>query len=314
MTISFDIYGGIFNYIGYFFGYVLWFFFEVTKNYGVSLILFTLLVKAILMPFSIKQQKSMAKNARVSAKQRELQKRCGNDKKKYNEELAKLYSEEGMNPAGGCLSSFAPLIVLFGVFYSVSNPLQNTLHIAVGKINEAMSFLQTIPGLGVTFGDRYGQIEVIKLFPLVKNELTMFSANEIQDISQFHSGFNFLGLDLLSTPSTSSFASCMWIIPLLSFLTSVLSTVLMQKIQGNQQMQGQGCMKYMMYIMPLFTTWIAYTVPAAVGFYWIVSTVLQFFQSLILHKHYNIDLLNARSEASRIALRRQQEQDMKPAR
>lgn len=310
MVMAFNLFD-MFNYIGYFFGYILWFFFEITKNYGISIILFTILIKLILVPFSIKQQKTMAKSSKISVKQKELQKKYANNKQKLNEETAKLYSEEGINPMGGCLTSIFPLVLMLGVYYSVLNPLQNTLHIATSKISDAISMLQSIPGIGVTFGSRYGEIEIIKLFPFVKNDLTMFSGEEMENIGNFYQGFDFLGLDLLSTPQTSSWKTGMWLVPLLCFLSSVATTYLMQKMQGSQ-MQGQGCMKYMMYAMPLFSAWIAYTVPAAVGFYWIISTVLGFGQSVLLNKYYNINVLNAKNEAARIALRRQQEENMTP--
>ena len=109
-----------------FFGYLLWFFYEFTKNYGVSIILFTIVLKIIMFPFSIKQQKSMAKNTRLQGKQKEIQKKYGDNKQKMSEEMQKLYQQEGVNPMGGCLTSIIPLIIMMGIYYSVVNPLQNT--------------------------------------------------------------------------------------------------------------------------------------------------------------------------------------------
>ena len=123
----------IFSWIGNVFGYLLWFFYEFTKNYGVSIILFTIVLKIIMFPFSIKQQKSMAKNTRLQGKQKEIQKKYGDNKQKMSEEMQKLYQQEGVNPMGGCLTSIIPLIIMMGIYYSVVNPLQNTLHIAGSK-------------------------------------------------------------------------------------------------------------------------------------------------------------------------------------
>lgn len=297
---------GIFNYIGYLFGYILWFFFEICKNYGVAIILFSVVIKLIMFPFSIKQQKSMAQTARLSAKQKELQKKYGNDKQKLNEEIAKLYQSEGVNPMAGCATSILPLLMMLGVYYSVINPLQNTLHIAAAKVSSAISMLGTIPGVGNSFNAHYGEIEIIKMFPFIKDSLTMFSPQELQDIGEFSQGFNFLGLDLLGTPSASTFSSMLWLIPVLCFVSSFATTFVMQKMQGSQ-MQGQGCAKYMVYFTSVFTAWISYTVPAAVGFYWIISTVLGFVQALIMNHFYNVNHLNAKQEAARIALRLEEE-------
>ena len=84
----------------------------------------------------------------------------------------------------------------------------------------------------------------------------------------------------------------------------------MPKITGNQ-MAMQGCMKWMMFILPLFSAWIAYTVPAAVGFYWIINTVLQFLQTWVLNIFYNADTMIAKEEAARIALREIEEKKVK---
>lgn len=290
----------IFNLIGYVFGYILWFFFNIFNNFGMAIILFTIVIKVILFPFSIRQQKSVIANSRISKKQNELKKKYGNDRQKLTEETNKLYQEEGINPLGGCLNSMAPLLLMLGVYYSVIHPLQNTLHIAVNKVNSAVNVLNTIPVIGNSFNSLYGEIEIIKLFPYIKNQLTMFSNDEIFNIFEFSKGFNFLGLDLLATPRGSTFSSMLWLIPVLCFLSYIATTFFTQKMQKNPAAEGQGCMNATMYILPIFSAWIAYTVPAAVGFYWIISTVLGFMQTVILNRYYNIYTVNAKSEAQRV--------------
>ena len=127
----------IFNFFGSIFGYLLWFLYTIFQNYGVAIILFTIIVKALVFPFSIKSQKSMAAQSRLAAKQKELQARYGNDKMKYNEELQKLYEKEGVNPGGGCLTTLLPLPIMLGIYYSVIFPLSNTLHVASDSIAKA---------------------------------------------------------------------------------------------------------------------------------------------------------------------------------
>ena len=269
----------IFNFIGGIFGYILWSAFYLTKNYGIAIILFTIVIKVLLFPFSVKQQKTMASNARFQQKQREIMEKYKNDRVKANEEIQKL------------------------------NPLTNTLHIASEKVSTALTSLSTIPAVGSTINGRYGEINIVKYFSSLQDYLIsggkpIFSDADANSIKDFSSGFDFCGLDLLSTPSQSSWQSMMWLIPVLCFVTSVLSMIIMQLINGQK---FQGCMVLMILMMPLFTAWIAYSVPGAVGFYWISSNVLGFAQSLILNKFYSPSIMEAKTEAQRVVLRRQQE-------
>ncbi len=304
----------LFNLIGSLFGYILWAAFYIVKNFGISIIIFTLIVKLLLLPFSIKQQRSMASNARFQKKQREIMERYGKDRMGAQVEIQKLMEKENVSMTGGCLPMLAPMLVMLGVYYSVINPLTNTLHIAADKVNAAMNSLYALPGLGMSLsGNNYGQIYTVKYFNLLQgffkdaNGQPLFNGGEVDSINQFAGGFNFLGWDLLATPGTSSFWSMMWLIPVLCFVTSVVSMFIMQKMNGTPM---KGCMMVFVFLMPLFTAWIAVNVPGAVGFYWIASTVLGFVQSLILNLYYNASIIEARDEAHRIVLRRQQEAEV----
>ena len=292
----------IFNMIGSLFGYVLWFCFMLVHDYGIAIILFTLFLKIILFPTAIKQQKSMAANARLAAKQRELQKKYGNDKAKLNEEVSKLYQKEGVNPMGGWLSSLLPMLLLLGVYYAVINPLTNTMHIASETVTKAVSYLNTLPGIGTSFNNFYGQIDIIKLAQTPQGTTYLsgfFDANTIDQIKDFGQGFHSFGLDLLGRPNEGF--TILLIIPIICLVTSILEQYFTMKLQGTAQMQ-QGCMKYMLLLMPLVSAYIAYTVPAAVGFYWIVSTVLGFLQTVILQNFYSANIMGAKAEAQRVAL------------
>lgn len=304
----------IFNFFGSIFGYILWAAFYLVNNFGIAIIIFTIIIKALLFPFSIKQQKSMAANARFQQKQKEIMDRYANDKAKANEEVQKLMQKENISPMSGCLPMIAPMLVMLGVYYSVINPLTNTLHIAADKVSMAVNALSTLPGIGTSINGFYGQISIVKYFGQLQPYLVdqnsgqpLFTANEAKSISEFSHGFNFCGLDLLATPNMSSFASMMWLIPVLCFVTSVASMLLTQKMNGTKT---QGCMFIMIFGMPLFSAWIAYTVPGAVGFYWIASTVLGFIQSVIMNKFYNANIMEAKAEAQRVVLRRQQEAEL----
>ena len=301
----------IFNFFGSVLGYLLWFLYTVFKNYGIAIILFTIIVKALMFPFSIKSQKSMAAQSRLASKQQELQKKYAKDQMKYNEELQKLYEKEGVNPGGGCLTTLLPFPIMLGIYYSVIYPLSNTLHIAKDTISQATEFVSKIPGIAST--NQYVELEIVKNFDALKDHLTMFSADDVQKIEFFGKGFKCFGLDLLASPNTCSFASMLWIIPVLALVTYWGQSFVMQKLQPTQQQgAGQGCMKVMMYGMPLLSAYWAYIMPAAVGFYWIISALVGFAQTLITHKYFSPEQVSAKSEASRYVTLLQADRKVKP--
>ena len=286
------------------------FFYNFVHDWGLAIVIVTLIFRLILFPLMQKQIKSTFQMQKFSPLMQEIQTKYANDPQRMQEEMQKLYQQEGVNPMGGCLTSIIPLIIMMGIYYSVVNPLQNTLHIAGSKVTEAMQLLQQVPGVGNLFSGFYGEIDLVKHFDFFKDFLPMFSADEAANIASFGQGFNFLGLNLLDTPQSSSFSSMLWLIPVLCLVSSLVTQWLMPKITGNQ-MAMQGCMKWMMFILPLFSAWIAYTVPAAVGFYWIINTVLQFLQTWVLNIFYNADTMIAKEEAARIALREIEEKKLK---
>jgi YidC/Oxa1 family membrane protein insertase len=307
----------IFNFFGGALGYLLWFIYQIVRNYGVAIILFTIVMKLLVFPFSIKQQISMAANSKIALKQKELQKKYGNDKAKIQEETQKLYEKEGINPASGCMTMAVPLVILMGLYYTVLYPLQNALHVSSDAIAKATAMMTKLPGIGSSFNAQYVQIDIVKNYVDLKPYLTMFNGDELSKMEFFSHGFKFLGLNLLDTPSDASnlfgtlFRSNLWIIPVLCLISSLASQYFMTKLQPGMQQQ-QGCMKAMLYVFPLFTAWLACTMPAAIGFYWIISTVTGFLQTVILNIWYNPEDLNARAEAGRIALRETEEAQMAP--
>ena len=294
----------IFNFFGSILGYVLWAAWYFVRNFGIAIIIFTIIVKLVVFPFTVKQQKSMANNARIQKKQQELREKYGNNKEKLNEEMQKLYDREGVSMTGGCLTSIIPMIIMLGIFYSVAYPLTNTLHLDSAKISEAVSYINTIPGLSAASSMYGGQIELLRVFPSIADTsfiTDLFTSTEIVNIVDFGGSFNFLGFDLLTTPSTYGFFSVYMLIPVLCFVTSVGTQYFTMRITGSMQQQ-QGCMKIAMFVLPLFSAYIAYTVPSAVGFYWIMSYIISFIQSIVMGKFFNPVAMIAKSEAQHVAL------------
>ncbi|MBQ8572887.1 MAG: YidC/Oxa1 family membrane protein insertase [Ruminococcus sp.] len=296
----------LFGFLGGIFGWVLYGAYWLVHNYGLAILIFTIFTKLIFFPSTIKQQKSMAKNARLSGQMQALREKYGTNREKLNEETQKLYEKEGVSPYSGCLSSLLPMFLLLGVFYAVAYPLTNTLHIDAAMVENARQALTAIPGLNLSTSAQYGgQVDILMYFNAFPSVQNCFSADMIEKIGEFSNSFNLCGLNLLVSPSKLGF-SVYLIIPVLCFVTSVASQLVMQKMNGSAQNQ-QGCMKLMMYGLPLFSAYIAYTVPAAVGFYWICSTAISFVQSIIVHKFFGPDMMIARGEAARVALLEQKE-------
>lgn len=296
----------IFGFLGSLLGWILWAAFYVLKDFGLAIIVFTIIVKACVFPFSIKQQKSMAGTARLQKKQKEIQEKYANNKQKANEEIQKLYEKEGVKPMGGCLTTIIPMLVLFGIFYAVGWPLTNTLHLNSANVNEALTYVNTIPGYSsVTGMYNYQEINLLKVFPNIANTEAInaiFSQADISKVMELVNGFNTFGIDLLAVPSDFGFLSLYILFPVLCFASNIGSQIIMQKINKNQMAQQQGCMKVMLFAMPLFSAYIAYVVPCAMAFYWIVSALLGLVQSILLGKIFSAAQMTANSEARHAAL------------
>ena len=285
----------------------------MTNNYGLAIILFTLVLNIAIFPLTVSGRKSMVKNSRLTKKQEDLKKLYPNDNKKYQEELAKLYEREGFNPMTGCLPMFLPLLIQLSIFGTVMSPLSNMLHISAEKISQAVSTLGTVSG-AATGNMRYAQIELIRIFPSVQDKMTMFTANEAQQIMDFSKGFNFLGIDLLRTPISGGFLTFMWVIPVINVLIMILSQIIMQKTNqmANPQMQ-QGCNKFMPYIASLPFIYFTFIAPNALGIYYIFNSIVMIIQNLIINHFYNPGIINAKDEAARILLKEQQEAALTPS-
>lgn len=292
----------IFNLIGSLFGYLLWGAFCLVKNFAVAIFLFTVILRIVQFPMQIKSQKNMAANMRMQKKQKEIQEKYGRDKAKASEEMSKLYEKENINPMSGCLTTLIPMLLLMGVYWTVRNPLTNTLHIDKASVQEALDYLKGLPVIGGNINAYYGEINLIGYFSDIKANLTCFTTEDITKIETFANGFTLFGINLLEAPNIHGLSSVYVLIPVLCFLSSFGTTFVSMKMNGSQLKGQQGCMNYMFLLMPLMSAYIAYTVPSAMGLYWIYSSILGFVSMIILHKFYNAESMTALDEARKIAL------------
>ena len=281
-------------------GFILWFFFDLFDSFVPAVFIFVVIIKAISFPFELKTRKAKLKNAKISAKTQEIQKKYANNRQKLNEELAKLYEREGFNPMGGCLPQLLPMLVFTGVYGAVFRPLTNLFHVSSEALSSAIEALKAIPGLSGDFTSVYSQLEIIKIFPQVSDKLTMFTPEQISDILDFNRGFNFFGLDLFAVPMSSSFSTFAWIWPVLSAVTMFVSMIISQKMSGTTQ-QGPGCAKFIPFMIPLLFVSITLYAPAALGAYYTVFNLISLIQSVLMAKFFGPKALEAKEEAARIA-------------
>ena len=278
------------------FAWLVRLFYDLTNSYGLALILFTLVIKLIMFPFQIKSRKSMIRMSRLSGKQQEIQKKYANNQAKMNEEIQKLYAEEGINPMSGCLWSFLPLPILIALYSILRQPITHFMSIKqdvalslVEKVQAAgldISAIATIKD-GVTEFTPYGQIALVKLI----NEQLPQAVEGIE--KWFHIDFNFIGLDLTVHPwdAVKGFEPS-WaiigliLIPILAGGFQFLMTIMTMK-QTAQQGAAAGQTQGMMYMMCLFSVYIAFIMPASLGIYWIAQTVFSMIQEFFMNKFYN---------------------------
>lgn len=267
------------NLIGIPLGWIMWLLYSVIKNYGIVLILFTILVKALMFPLSVKQQKATAKMSVFQPKVQEIQKKYEKNKEKQQEELMKLYETHGYNPMSGCLPMLLPFIILFGLIDVIYRPLTHILHISSDVIAKATEILSQN---GIT---STGRPELDILSNITKFDFSELGADVVSKIQNFD--YSLFGIDLSVVPTWAW--NWFLLIPILSGVTAFLVSMVSMRMNpaANQQASGMGAMKIMMYVMPLFSVWIAFSVPVGVGFYWILSNVLSGVQSVILYKLYS---------------------------
>lgn len=299
----------LFNFIGSIFGYVLYFFNSISGNFGVSIILFTLFTRLLMFPLTIKQQKGMAGMQRLQPKMKELQEKYGNDKARYNEEVTKLYQREGQSPTGGCLPMFIQLPIFYGLYRAICMPLTCTLHLNLTEnavLASAITRIKTLSDVYTsTSSSFYSQINVIDAVRNIggnyaKYGFTSSEVAELQPIYELSKQFNFLGIDLLSI---AKFWNPAIILTFVVFFASAGGMLLTNKLTGAvNQSQMQGCSPNMMGIsMGLMSAWISLSVPSAMALYWTCSSLFAPAQSWVVNKYYNAAILNAKSEAQRLA-------------
>ncbi|MDE5737707.1 MAG: YidC/Oxa1 family membrane protein insertase [Oscillospiraceae bacterium] len=306
--------------------------YHLVSNYGIAIILFTFVTKMILFPISYKQQKSSARMQLLNPKLKKLQERYKNEPEKLQMEQMQLYQDENINPYSSCLTSFIPLLLLWGVLAVVYKPMTYILNYDNQIIEEAKAIVISIdedPSNAEQVLQKNsmrqelvimekmlqnpeafqavvenGEISFIENDTEQKQAITSINADFVPEVTQFARTFTLGKANLSETPSTKISENSnffLFLIPILSGLMQLLFTIYTQRMQKkrNPDMPSMGGMNAMLYIMPLFSVWLAFTVPAGVGFYWLCSSVFSFLQSVILFAWFNEERIEKIGEAER---------------
>ena len=283
----------MFRQIGY---YICWPFawltrqiYLLTGSYALAILLFTVIVKLILLPFQLKSKKSMLRMNRMQGKIKDIQTRYANNKQKQQEEMAELYAREGINPMSGCLWSFIPFPIIIALYYIIRMPMKYFMNMSEAAIDGVRKLAETL-GFTAVAGTQQAAYEQIFLAKFAHENWADFAGkfDHLIDLD-----YNFIGIDLASTPSSlfSQFPGGGWAmwglfaLPILATAAQFAMTIVSMKANGQQNMQGTG--KAMMYLMPLMTLWMGFILPGALSIYWAAQAAFSVVQELTLNKYFN---------------------------
>ena len=291
----------MFQFFANIFGYLLNFINNFVGNYGLAIILFTILIKIIMLPLSIKQQRTMKKSKELNEKIKVLQFKYKNDPEKLNREMMDLYKKENMSPFSGCLSTIAQFILLISIFYMVRCPLTYMEKINNDQIN---TYVQQLKDGGITVNQAYSEIDIIRELDYLKEKMP-----EDEGLNKINLNMNFCGLDLSKIPQQNLNDWTVYIIPALyiisTFISMKITTSMQKKSKKNdgviditekeekdskeeeknemEDMMEQSN-KMMSWMMPIMSVSISLVAPLGLALYWLVNNILMIGERLVLNK------------------------------
>ena len=288
------------------FGYLLDWLYTFTNSYGLALILFSLIVKLVLLPMSVKSKKSMLKMSRLSPQVKALEAKYGDDKQKYQMAVQQMYKEEGVSMGGGCLWSFIPLLILLPLYNVIREPITYMMHNSRSISEAIVAFLQA-SGENLGKNAYYAQLaaagHIGDYADKLREVLQSIMGSDVK-INLQAMNFQFLGIDLAGIP-TFRFWDCegwseigLFLIPVVSAGLQAVSMWISQKMNNQVATNADGeqdaeaaktanqTNMTMMLMMPLMSLWIGFSMPAAISIYWIAQAVFGAVQDYFLTKHY----------------------------
>ena len=309
----------LWDYIVWPFARLMEFLYNWTQNYGVSVILFALVVNLILLPFMAKSKKSMMRTTRFQPKMKALEKKYADNKEKYQQEVAKLYREEGINPMSGCLWSLLPFPIIIALYSVIRQPLEKMMGISSEGVKKITEWAAQNAGF-VSTNKTYDEIGVTDAL----HQHWDAAVNALGDLADklMNLDYSFLGMNLGEVPNwkvwTIDFANTstalpalgLFLIPLIAALLSWLSMKISQATNPTAGgAQAEASMKTMNIFMPIMSIWICFIMPAALGVYWIANSIFGIIRDVVLTKIYKrkLDI----EDAERIAKEKAKEEEIR---
>ena len=278
------------------FARLLQFFYNWTSNYGVSVILFALVVNLVLLPFMAKSKKSMMRTTRLQPRLQELQKKHEGNQQKLQEETMKLYRDEGISPMSGCLWSLIPFPILIALYGVIRFPLGRMMGLNDKAVTAITQWATDNAGFVASVQKTYDQIRVTDAihanWDSAINALGDFGG-KLMDID-----YGFLGMNLGTIPSWKIWdfdwsnmsvalpALGLFLIPFISAFLSWLSMKISNMANPPQAGAAAASMQSMNILMPLMSVWICFVMPAALGIYWIANSIFGMARDYTLTKIY----------------------------
>lgn len=287
----------LYRIIGIPFGYLMSLIYNIIGNYGWAIIVFTIVTKLLLFPVNYKTQKDSARMRLLNPKLQKLRKSYSNNPNKLQEEQQKLYQQEGVNPMASCLPAFIQMFLLFGVLDVVYRPFSHILRFSNSVKEEAISIASKLSeaagGKPIGSGDLRNELLTMEQVMKAPEKFKELGENFVESVIEFSEKFTIFGVNLGITPDISpevwnKESIILFLIPFASGILQLISTIYMQIHQKktNPDMPNMGCMTIMMFLMPVMSVWIAFEVPAGVGFYWIWSSLFSFLITLFLNAYF----------------------------
>lgn len=282
-------------------GWIIEQIYNLVSNYGLSIIIFTIIIKLILVPLNVKSQKAMKKQQKIQPFLAELQEKYKNDQQKLQTEMMKLYKTNNISMTGGCMPMLIQFPILIGLYQVIQKPLSFIFGVdwaSTDVINKVIYLQDKIIDMGADIGN-LAKYSMEQLANMSQIQLSNWARIVNGPTDPWVMNFNFLGLDLSQTPSAvfdyfmkTDFTSNpaifgLLLIPLLAVLAQWASVKLTQKMSGqNPQAEGQVAQmsKSMNMMMPIMTLIFTFTLPSGIGLYWIVSSIMQIIQQFVLNK------------------------------
>ncbi len=276
------------------FGWIIRVCYNLIPNYAVALLIFAIVMKIVLFPFSIKQQKNSVKQASLRPKEAAIRKKyAGRDDKvtqqKAQQEIMDLYQKENFNPMGGCLPLLLQFPILIALFSVIRNPLRYITGLSVSEIGAIGNKLLEA-GVGTVKKFATGDLEILKLIKDPENFeiIADIVPDKLSGVADLPNLTLFGGLDLSATPELK--LNILILIPIVTFVTVYLSMKLTKKLTYQPEQVGDAKTSgvIMDLMMPVMSTWFTFMYPAVLGLYWIFQNLLGVLQQLILKKMFPI--------------------------